>query len=102
MATVGDIQVEIDSALVQNLKELAELVASYSTTNEAQRKRIDELLEALAKANQRAETAEAQRREFEAGYLELARQISSEDDLWVVINGKEMIQLRWHRQKVQL
>jgi len=59
MATVGDIQVEIDTALVQNLKELAELVASYSLTNETQRKRIDEMLEKLTQSNRRAEAAEA-------------------------------------------
>jgi hypothetical protein len=41
------------------LAELEELVNSYATTNEVQRKRIDELFEALSKSNRRAETAEA-------------------------------------------
>lgn len=58
MASASSIQIEIDGVLVQNLKELAELVALYSSTNEAQRKRIDELLEGIAKANRRAEAAE--------------------------------------------
>jgi chromosome segregation ATPase len=110
MATVGDIEVQIDAALVAELKhaqeiisdlenkaiganarlaELEELVTSYATTNEAQRERMGQLQEKLNAAYQRVRNLEGQ--------------MERENDLWVLMLAtQEMIQLRWHRQKLQL
>jgi len=77
------------------------LANSYATTNEAQRKRIDELLARLTEANQLVVIERAMRKELESGCVELANQISSEDDLWVVMpNMNEMVKLRHYRKKL--
>lgn len=80
----------------------AQLLAdSYAKTNEAQRKRIDELLARLTEANQLVVTERAMRKELESGCVELANQISSEDDLWVLMpNMNEMVKLRHYRKKL--
>jgi chromosome segregation ATPase len=110
MATVGDMEVEINATLVAELKhaqeiisdlenkaiganarlaELEELVNSYDTTNDAQRERMGQLQAKLDAACQRERALETQ--------------IERENDLWVVWpNTQEMVQLRWHRRKVHL
>ncbi len=66
MATAQSLKVEIDTAMVVRIRELEELAASYAATNEAQRKRIDELLERITKANQRTARAEQDARDVRA------------------------------------
>ena len=123
MATVGDMEVQINAALIQHIRELEALVDSYRLTNEALRnalddrqkqlnaalgsarkleKQLDAALQEARSAAYDCGTALEQRDKWLSRVKDLEAQIERENDLWVLMLAtQETIQLRWHRQKVQ-
>ncbi len=124
MATVGDMEVQINAALIQHIRKLETLVESYRLTNNALRdalddkqkqlnaaidsarklvKQLDVALDTARAAERDCKTALDQRDEWRRKAEALEAQIERENDLWVVWPAtQEMVQLRYHRRKLQL